>query len=197
MGSPGELGTMGVDVRKLLIANRAEIAIRIGRGAAELGIETLAIAPEDDEACLHTRRADAFSRLEGQGVAAYLDVAQILSIAKREGCDAVHPGYGFLSESAEFAEACENAGMRGRALRRRRQPAGNGSTEAVVHAVVRLRAYLPRDGGVRAESPIGVARRPRNQAIANLQSLIVSVHGELHRRHTPSANFALDGVAVC
>ncbi len=102
---------MGVDVRKLLIANRAEIAIRIGRAAAELGIETLAIAPEDDEACLHTRRADAFSRLEGQGVAAYLDVAQILSIAKREGCDAVHPGYGFLSESAEFAEACENAGM--------------------------------------------------------------------------------------
>jgi acetyl/propionyl-CoA carboxylase alpha subunit len=98
-------------MRKLLIANRAEIAIRISHAAAELRVETLAIAPEDDEACLHTRRADSFSRLDGQGVAAYLDVAQILSIAEREGCDAVHPGYGFLSENAEFAEACENAGL--------------------------------------------------------------------------------------
>jgi acetyl/propionyl-CoA carboxylase alpha subunit len=111
MGSPGRLGTKGVDVRKLLIANRAEIAIRICRAAAELSIETLAIAPEDDESCLHTRRADAFSRLEGRGVAAYLDIAQILSIAEREGCDAVHPGYGLLSENAEFAEACESAGL--------------------------------------------------------------------------------------
>ena len=98
-------------MRKLLIANRAEIAIRISRAAAELGIETLAIAPEDDESCLHTRRADAFTRLEGRGVAAYLDVGQLLSIAEREGCDAVHPGYGFLSENAAFGEACENAGL--------------------------------------------------------------------------------------
>ncbi|MEN8183981.1 MAG: biotin carboxylase N-terminal domain-containing protein, partial [Myxococcota bacterium] len=96
-------------MRKLLIANRAEIAIRIGRAAAELGVETLAVAPEDDEACLHTRRADAFTRLAGRGVGAYLDVAQLLSIAEREGCDAVHPGYGFLSESPDFAEACESA----------------------------------------------------------------------------------------
>ncbi|MBW2390136.1 MAG: carbamoyl-phosphate synthase large subunit, partial [Deltaproteobacteria bacterium] len=98
-------------MRKLLIANRAEIAIRIARAAAELEIETLAIAPADDEECLHVLRADAFSRLDGQGAAAYLDIAQIVSIAEREGCDAVHPGYGFLSENAGFAEACENAGI--------------------------------------------------------------------------------------
>jgi acetyl/propionyl-CoA carboxylase alpha subunit len=96
-------------MRKLLIANRGEVAIRIARAAAELGVETLAVAPQDDASCLHTRRADAFATLPGHGVAAYLDIAQLLSIAKREGCDAVHPGYGFLSESAGFAEACEDA----------------------------------------------------------------------------------------
>jgi acetyl/propionyl-CoA carboxylase alpha subunit len=96
-------------MRKLLIANRGEVAIRIARAAAELGVETLAVAPQDDASCLHTRRADAFATLPGRGVAAYLDIAQLLSIAKREGCDAVHPGYGFLSESAGFAEACEDA----------------------------------------------------------------------------------------
>ncbi|MDJ0849189.1 MAG: carboxyl transferase domain-containing protein [Myxococcota bacterium] len=98
-------------MRKLLIANRGEIAIRIGRAAAELGIETLAVASADDETCLHVRQADAFARLDGRGVAAYLDVAQILAVAERHGCDAVHPGYGFLSESAAFAEACESAGI--------------------------------------------------------------------------------------
>jgi acetyl/propionyl-CoA carboxylase alpha subunit len=103
--------TLGADVKKLLIANRAEIAIRVARAAAELGVPTLAVAPDDDAACLHTRQADDFVRLEGRGVRAYLDVAQLVSIAAREGCDAVHPGYGFLSESPAFAEACENAGL--------------------------------------------------------------------------------------
>ncbi|MBW2314228.1 MAG: carbamoyl-phosphate synthase large subunit [Deltaproteobacteria bacterium] len=98
-------------MRKLLIANRAEIAIRVARAAAELGIESVAVAPDDDASCLHTRRADAFVRLEGRGVAAYLDVAQLVAIARREGCEAVHPGYGFLSENADFAEACEAAGL--------------------------------------------------------------------------------------
>jgi acetyl/propionyl-CoA carboxylase alpha subunit len=98
-------------MRKLLIANRAEIAIRIARAAAELGIETLAVAPEDDRTCLHAQRADGFAGLEGRGARAYLDVAQLVSIAVREGCDAVHPGYGFLSESPAFAEACENSGL--------------------------------------------------------------------------------------
>ena len=98
-------------MRKLLIANRAEIAIRIMRAAAELEIETHAIAPEDDESCLHVTRADGFTRLAGQGAAAYLDIAQVVSIAQREGCDGIHPGYGFLSESANFAQACVDAGI--------------------------------------------------------------------------------------
>ncbi len=98
-------------MQKLLVANRAEIAIRICRAAAELGIETLAIAPDDDAACLHTRRADGWYRLEGQGAAAYLDIEQVVALAQREGCDAVHPGYGFLSENADFARSCEAAGI--------------------------------------------------------------------------------------
>jgi acetyl/propionyl-CoA carboxylase alpha subunit len=98
-------------MRKLLIANRAEIAIRITRAAAELGIETHAIAPGDDESCLHVTRADGFTLLAGVGAAAYLDIAQVVSIAQREDCDAIHPGYGFLSESAIFAQACADAGI--------------------------------------------------------------------------------------
>ncbi|MDP6977941.1 MAG: carboxyl transferase domain-containing protein [Myxococcota bacterium] len=98
-------------MRKLLVANRGEIAIRICRAAAELGIETVAIAPDDDASCLHARRADAWQRLEGQGAAAYLDVEQIVALAVREGCDAVHPGYGFLSENATFASRCGEAGV--------------------------------------------------------------------------------------
>lgn len=98
-------------MRKLLIANRAEIAIRVARAAAELGIETVAVAPADDASCLHLRRADHALELDGQGAAAYLDIDQLLFIAQREGCDAVHPGYGFLSENAGFADACEKAGV--------------------------------------------------------------------------------------
>ena len=99
-------------MRKLLIANRAEIAIRIARAAAEMEIETVMVAPADDEACLHTQRGDTFFKLEGQGAAAYLDIDQLVAVAKRESCDAVHPGYGFLSESAAFATACAEADLK-------------------------------------------------------------------------------------
>ena len=97
---------------RLLIANRGEIAIRIARAAAELGIDSVAIHAEDDHAALHTRKADRAVALAGQGPAAYLDIAQLLAIARREGCDALHPGYGFLSENAELARQCEAAGIR-------------------------------------------------------------------------------------
>ena len=100
---------MGIE--RLLVANRGEIAIRVMRAAAELGIETRAIYPDDDAASLHTRRADAATRLEGAGAAAYLDIARVVSAALETACDAVHPGYGFLSESAEFARAVEAAGL--------------------------------------------------------------------------------------
>ncbi|HEV2365129.1 MAG TPA: carboxyl transferase domain-containing protein [Caulobacteraceae bacterium] len=98
-------------MKKLLIANRGEIAIRIARAAAELGLASVAIYAEDDAASLHGRRADDARPLKGAGAAAYLDAAQIIDVARESGCDAVHPGYGFLAENAAFARACADAGL--------------------------------------------------------------------------------------
>ena len=89
--------------KKLLIANRGEIAIRIARAAAELGLPTVAVYSEDDAASLHLRRADASVALTGSGPIAYLDIEQIIAAAQRSGCDALHPGYGFLAENAALA----------------------------------------------------------------------------------------------
>jgi acetyl/propionyl-CoA carboxylase alpha subunit/acetyl-CoA carboxylase carboxyltransferase component len=100
-----------VPVTKLLIANRGEIAVRIMGSAAALGIATVAVYPDDDAACAHVTHADEAVRLNGSGVAAYLDAAQLVEIAVRTGCDAVHPGYGFLSENAGFADLCAEAGL--------------------------------------------------------------------------------------
>ncbi len=98
-------------IKKLLIANRGEIAIRIARTAAAMGVATVAVHAEDDAASLHTRRADESRALRGRGVAAYLDAAGLIAVAAETGCDAVHPGYGFLAENAAFARACEAAGL--------------------------------------------------------------------------------------
>lgn len=95
----------------LLIANRGEIAIRIARAASELGIRSVAIYAEDDAASLHVRQADSAVALKGRGVPAYLDMDQLIAIAQAQGCDAVHPGYGFLAENAEFARRCQAAGL--------------------------------------------------------------------------------------
>jgi len=97
--------------KRLLIANRGEIAIRIARAASELGLETVAIYASEDAHSLHVRRADEAIALAGRGAPAYLDVAQIVSIARQTGCDAVHPGYGFLSEHPGFARALGEAGI--------------------------------------------------------------------------------------
>ncbi len=97
--------------RKLLAANRSEIAIRIFRAGTELGLRTVAIYAQEDRFCLHRFKADE-AYLVGQGkgpVAAYLDIDGIVTMAKEKGVEAIHPGYGFLSENADFARACAKA----------------------------------------------------------------------------------------
>ncbi len=98
-------------VTKLLIANRGEIAIRIARTAAEMGIATVAVHSEDDAQSLHVRNADQAQALPGSGAAAYLNAGAIIAVAREAGCDAIHPGYGFLSENAGFANLCRQAGI--------------------------------------------------------------------------------------
>ncbi|WP_407147668.1 carboxyl transferase domain-containing protein [Bradyrhizobium sp. ORS 86] len=92
--------------KKLLIANRGEIAIRIARAAGESGLATVAIYPADDAASRHLRSADEAREIPGRGARAYLDIEAVIAAAKAAGCDALHPGYGFLSENAELARRC-------------------------------------------------------------------------------------------
>ena len=100
-------------IRKLLAANRSEIAIRIFRAANELGLRTVAVYSQEDRLALHRFKADeAYQVGAGKGpVEAYLDIPGIVALAKEKGVDAIHPGYGFLSENPAFARACEKAGI--------------------------------------------------------------------------------------
>jgi acetyl/propionyl-CoA carboxylase alpha subunit len=93
-------------IRKLLVANRGEIAVRVFRACRDLGIATVAVAPRDDRGSLHARSAD-----ETAQIASYLASEEHVRAAKQTGADAVHPGYGFLAESADFARAVEAAGL--------------------------------------------------------------------------------------
>ena len=96
---------------RVLIANRGEIAVRIARAAAEAGIGSVAVHAADDAASPHVAAADRAVALTGTGARAYLDVAAIVAAARAEGCDALHPGYGFLSENPALARACAEAGI--------------------------------------------------------------------------------------
>src|SRR5438093_7914894 len=99
--------------KKLLVANRSEIAIRVFRSAHELGIRTVAIYSHEDRFALHRFKADEAYRVgkAGEPIRAYLDVAGIVALARQHDVDAIHPGYGFLSENATFARACREAGL--------------------------------------------------------------------------------------
>jgi acetyl-CoA carboxylase biotin carboxylase subunit len=92
--------------RKILIANRGEIALRIARTLREMNIRSVAVYSEVDRASLHVRKAD-----EAAPIDSYLNIESILDAARKHGADAIHPGYGFLSENAAFAKACEDAGL--------------------------------------------------------------------------------------
>ena len=97
--------------RKLLIANRGEIAIRIARAASDLGIATVAVFSADDATSLHVRKAGEAQPLGRAGAAAYLDIERMIEVAKDSGCDAIHPGYGFLSENAGLARRASEEGI--------------------------------------------------------------------------------------
>ena len=100
-------------MKKILVANRGEIAIRIIRACHELNLETVAIYAKEDEYGVHRFRANE-SYLVGAGkkpIEAYLDMDDIIRIAKKTGADAIHPGYGFLSENEVFAQKCADAGI--------------------------------------------------------------------------------------
>ncbi len=98
-------------IKKLLIANRGEIAVRIVRACAEMGIKSVAVYAEADRYALHVKKADEAYSLGPDTVAGYLNSHHLVNIAVASGCDALHPGYGFLSENPELAETCQRRGI--------------------------------------------------------------------------------------
>src|SRR5947209_7558857 len=100
-------------IKKILIANRGEIAVRVMRACREMSIASVAVFSEVDRAALHVRYADeAYPIGPAAPRESYLNIAKILDVAKRSGAQAIHPGYGFLSENAGFAAACASAGVK-------------------------------------------------------------------------------------
>ena len=99
-------------LKKILIANRGEIAVRIARACAEMGITSVAVYAEADRYGLHVKKADEAYSLGPDTVAGYLNVHRLVNLAVAAGCDGLHPGYGFLSENPELAEACARRGIR-------------------------------------------------------------------------------------
>jgi pyruvate carboxylase subunit A len=106
-------------IRKLLIANRGEIAVRLIRACAEMGITSVAVFTDADRHALHVKKADEAYSIGPDTMGGYLNMHRLINVARAAGCDAAHPGYGFLSENADFAAACAARGIRFVGPRRR------------------------------------------------------------------------------
>src|SRR6202161_1946449 len=99
--------------KKILIANRGEIAVRVIRACREMGIESVVVYSDADRRALHVRKADyAYHIGPSPASESYLRIDKILEVARKSGAEAIHPGYGFLSENARFARACADAGIK-------------------------------------------------------------------------------------
>ena len=102
----------GDEMKRVLIANRGEIALRVIRACKDHGIESVAVYSDEDRTALHAQMADSAYSLHGTtATQTYLDIEKLIAVAKESGADAVHPGYGFLSENANFAQAVIDAGL--------------------------------------------------------------------------------------
>ena len=99
-------------IRKILISNRGEIAVRIVRACKELGIKSVAIYTDADRNALHVKKADEAYNIGSDPVVGYLNAHNIVNLAVASGCDALHPGYGFLSENPVLADVCARRGIR-------------------------------------------------------------------------------------
>ncbi|MBT9532088.1 MAG: acetyl-CoA carboxylase biotin carboxylase subunit, partial [Pseudomonas sp.] len=99
-------------IKKILIANRGEIAVRIVRACAEMGVRSVAVYAEADRHALHVKRADEAHCIGEEPLAGYLNPRKLVNLAVETGCDALHPGYGFLSENAELADICAERGIK-------------------------------------------------------------------------------------
>ncbi len=150
--------------KKILIANRGEIALRIICACKDLGIRTVAVYSEADRHSLHTRFADeAICIGPAKSSRSYLDIPAVISAAEITNADAVHPGYGFLSENADFAEVCETSGL-----------TFIGPRPEVIRRMGLKQEARDRHGAGRRADSAGVERRPRQRRRS-------SRSGERHR----------------
>jgi pyruvate carboxylase len=161
---------------RLLVANRSEIAIRVFRAAAELGISTIGIYPEHDKLSLHRFKADeAYLIGKGMGpIEAYLSIDEVIRVAKQAKVDAIHPGYGFLSENPEFAEACAAAGI-----------TFIGPSPDTMRRLGNKVAA--RNLAISVGVPVMPATDPLPEDAETIQRLAADAEGELGRRRTRDA----------